>query len=166
MTVRRSVNSFSVSRQHLCLCWWLEDYLDSESTLMLQTFQTSTAVKINQLWTSGSRCVFSNKLCRFRISFQTFWIAVNVLFLLRSAAWSPSQLLQEKSRGDERRRRRWCSRLCRFQAQLLGSGSMRGPDRTAHWNGYKLDSLSPNHQSQLLNVFPFSPNICSQTVDK
>lgn len=72
MTVRRSVNSFSVSRQHLCLCWWLEDYLDSESTLMLQTFQTSTAVKLNQLWTSGSRCVFSNKLCRLRIRFQTF----------------------------------------------------------------------------------------------
>lgn len=71
--------------------------------------------------------------------------------------------------SDEGKRKDWCSWFCHFQTQLFSSGNMPRPDLTALWNGYKLDSLPSNHQSQTLNVFPFSPNICyqtSKTVDK
>lgn len=89
-----------------------------------------------------------------------------------AACWlsgAANQQREEKTGGDERKRKDRCSWFCRFQAQLFSSGSMPRPDLIALWNGYKLDSLSPNHQSQTLNVFPFSPNICyqtSKTVDK
>lgn len=87
----------------------------------------------------------------------------------RKAVYSLGQKQAERTGGDERERKDWCFWICSFQAQLFSSGSMQRSDLTALWNGYKLDSLLPNHQSQTLNVFPFSPNICYQpetTLDK
>lgn len=67
------------------------------------------AVKFNQLWKSGSRCLLSNKLCRVRIPLRAFLNHCEIICLF---SWSFSQLLQKKQQrsgeegegeGDERK---------------------------------------------------------------